>query len=359
MESIAQQSSTKIQWKIAGQITSLGLGGPVVGVFDQLLFIGGGSNFPIAPPWEGGTKKYYNQLHVFKKHGEDLVALPISTALPNEIAYSASCNTVQGIFYGGGENATGLSALTFLMSWDTKSQTPKIESLPSLPEPTTAASATAIGQTIFLAGGDTKKGTSNKVWRLDLSHVSKGWKAVADLPHAASYSIFLSDLSTHKLFLIGGRSKTNSGISELQKTVFEFDVVQNQWSTVAHLPYYLSAGTGVMMNGGNFILFGGERGTTFSQVERLQQSIASAPDSIERKKLVDQKNDLLNHHPGFSREILFYNKKSKQFEVIGTMPFDTPVTTIACWWGNRIYIPTGEIKAGVRSPKILSAKIEQ
>ena len=359
MELIAQQPSIKIQWNIAGQLTTLGLGGPAAGVYDQLLFIGGGSNFPDGPPWEGGIKKYYNQLSVFKREGEKLIALPISTSLPTEIAYPATCTTPKGIFYGGGENAAGLTSLAYLMSWDTKTQSPKIESLPSLPEPITTATATAIGEKIFLAGGDTKTGTSKKVWSLDLSQLSKGWTAVADLPHAASYSIFLSDFTSHKLILIGGRSKTSSGVSELLKTVFEFDVVQNQWNPLTELPYYLSAGTGVILKGGDFILFGGERGTTFSQVERLQQSIATATDSAQRKKLVEQKNDLLIHHPGFSRELLRYHKKSREFEVIGVLPFETPVTTIACWWGDRIYIPSGEIKAGVRSPNILSAKIEQ
>ena len=359
MELIAQQPSIKIQWEIAGQVTTLGLGGPVAGVYDHLLFIGGGSNFPVGPPWEGGTKKYYSQLSVFKREGEKLIALPITTSLPTEIAYPATCTTPKGIFYGGGENATGLTSLAFLMSWDTKTQTPKIESLPFLPEPITTATATAIGDKIFLAGGDTKSGTSKKVWCLNLAQLSTGWTAVADLPHAASYSIFLTDLTTRKLLLIGGRSKTNSGISELLKTVFEFDIAQNRWKPLTELPYYLSAGTGVMLEGGDFILFGGERGTTFSQVERLQQSIATATDSAQRKKFVDQKNNLLIHHPGFSRELLRYDKKSKAFEVIGVLPFDTPVTTIACWWGDHIYIPSGEIKAGVRSPNILSAKIEQ
>jgi N-acetylneuraminic acid mutarotase len=366
MESVAQQTFVDIQWKEVGQlpksdtkVEALGLGGPVAGVINNLFFIGGGSNFPSKMPWQGGIKKYYDHLYVFKKQADTLALLSSTFTLPHSIAYSANCTTSQGVFYGGGENSNGLSALTYLIHWNLKTNTPSIESLPPLPEPITNASATSLDQKVFIAGGDAKTGTSKKVWCLDLSQLDKGWASVADLPYPTSYSIFLTDVSAQKLILIGGRAKTTSGISELLKTVITYDIKTNSWAPMPDLPYNLSAGTGVMMKNGNFMLFGGERGTTFSKVEKLLQSILSTTDLLSREELVAQKNNLLINHPGFSREILFYHSATQQFELVGSMPFETPVTTIACWWENRIYIPSGEIKAGIRSSKIISATIKQ
>jgi N-acetylneuraminic acid mutarotase len=57
--------------------------------------------------------------------------------------------------------------------------------------------------------------------------------------------------------------------------------------------------------------------------------------------------------------VLLYNTLTDSWKTIGNIPFDTPVTTTAVKWGNDVIIPSGEIKAGVRSPNILSVKILQ
>ena len=62
----AQKSKVKsIQWDIAGVLPStngkaLGFAGPVVGVSNDVLIVGGGSNFPDSMPWLGGKKRYYD-----------------------------------------------------------------------------------------------------------------------------------------------------------------------------------------------------------------------------------------------------------------------------------------------------------
>jgi N-acetylneuraminic acid mutarotase len=63
-------------------------------------------------------------------------------------------------------------------------------------------------------------------------------------------------------------------------------------------------------------------------------------------------------HPGFSKDVLLYNVQTNKWSKIGTIPFDSPVTTTAFKWGKRIYIPSGEIRAGVRTPHILAVDIQ-
>jgi len=70
----------------------------------------------------------------------------------------------------------------------------------------------------------------------------------------------------------------------------------------------------------------------------------------------ESKNLLQENHPGFCKEVFRYQIKTDKWTKIGSLPFPTPVTTTAVKWGGTVYIPSGEIKAGVRSSKILSVK---
>lgn len=366
MESVAQEIVNKIQWHVAGQLPDhdassflLGVAGPICGVNHDVLFVGGGANFPTAKPWEGGRKKYYDRLCVFKKLGDSLHSLPTTYSLPYSVGYAASCVTPNGIFYGGGENEEGIAQQAFLIQWNNKEQKPHFEVLPALPEPLTNAAATCIQHTIYFLGGDSKQGTSKKMWALDLQAIKKGWHELSSLPQPTAYALLLSSPAKHttKFYLIGGRSKTKTGISELYRSVFEFDIVTNAWKTLPSLPVPLSAGTGVLMSNDSFVLFGGERGTTFSQVEKLVQQIEVTQEASAKQVLLQQKNKLLQNHPGFSRDILQYNLSTGRCSIIGVMPNDCPVTTTAVWWGHTIVIPSGEIRAGVRTPHILAAKM--
>ena len=67
-----------LKWDVAaelpadsGQQTALGVAGPVTGIHKDKLFVGGGANFPVAMPWQGGGKKYHAAVHVYSaKHGK-------------------------------------------------------------------------------------------------------------------------------------------------------------------------------------------------------------------------------------------------------------------------------------------------
>jgi N-acetylneuraminic acid mutarotase len=55
--------------------------------------------------------------------------------------------------------------------------------------------------------------------------------------------------------------------------------------------------------------------------------------------------------------VLLYDTRKDEWKAAGCISYDSPVTTTAVKWNNKIIIPGGEIKAGVRTPQILSAKI--
>ncbi len=150
---VAQKKQiNSIHWTIAaeipatnGQVTALGLAGPVSGVHRDVLMVAGGANFPDSMPWLGGKKKYYDELYVFKKEINHPTLYPTIFKLPFPIAYAASCSTPQGVVYAGGENDHGISNKVILLQWDPANENIIIKNLPGLPVAVTNAAATVNG----------------------------------------------------------------------------------------------------------------------------------------------------------------------------------------------------------------------
>jgi N-acetylneuraminic acid mutarotase len=195
---------------------------------------------------------------------------------------------------------------------------------------------------------------------LDLLNPTTGWKTLPALPQPTSHAVIaLQANNDTTLLLIGGRKKNTNAISTFYNTVFAFDFIQQQWKTLAPLPYPLSAGTGVALNRLEILLFGGDKATVFHKVETLVLAINAENDTNKKTKLIQEKNKILAAHDGFSKELLSYNFQKDAWQVIDYLPFPTPVTTTAIKWGSQIILPSGEIKAGVRTPDIFVATIQK
>ncbi|MBS1681249.1 MAG: hypothetical protein JST48_06020 [Bacteroidetes bacterium] len=337
---------------------SLGVAGAVCGVYREVLMVGGGSNFPEGMPWAGGKKKYYSDLFIYQRKPEEIQYLK-STSLPLAVAYSASCSTTRGVVFAGGENETGILKHVVLLKWDEHANDILISTLPELPVAITNASIVASGSKVYLAGGETSTGVSNQFMQLDLDHASDGWKTLEQLPTAVSHSVMALQYngSHERIYLMGGRQKNKNGISTLFSSVYEFDLEQNKWKPKKDLPHPLSAGTGIAVGINSILLFSGDTGETFSRVEKLLAEIKNETDLKRKKELSEKKNVLLSSHPGFNKEILKYNTVTDSWEKTGTIPFDGQVTTTAVKWNDDVIIPTGEIRAGVRTPAIHVGKI--
>lgn len=354
------------KWKIAAELPvlhqqykALGVAGPVTGVHQNKLIVAGGANFPDSMPWQGGKKSFYNTIHVYEKKGNKIVLLKQPFALPFNIAYAACCTAPQGIVYAGGENENGISNKVFLLQWDKKMSAISTKQLPELPFAITNAAATLFENIVYIAGGETAASASNQLLALNLENTGEGWKQLPVIPKAVSHSVLTvqSNGNNTCIYLIGGRKKNDTGISDLYSSAFEFNLKKNQWEEIMSLPYSLCAGTGIATNSNDILMFGGDKGNTFHKVEILIAAINTEKDEIKKAALILQKNKLQSEHPGFSKEVLLYNTITNTWRAIGDIPFDTPVTTTAVKWGAAVIIPSGEIKAGVRSRNILLAKI--
>lgn len=354
---------TSVEWRNAGSLPPLrtdaphpGLAGALAGFHNNVLIIGGGANFPDSMPWLGGKKRYHDELYVFKRNAKDYEHLKgYRFTLPFPVAYGASCSTQEGVLYAGGENENGLVSTVMLIRYESGSSKIIIDRLPDLPYPVANGSVAGDGSKIYLAGGETTNGASDKLLCMELQRPETGWTVVTDLPHAVSHAVLLiaGDPGHRYLYLIGGRKRSASGISKFFASNFRFDLYANRWDERASLPYGLSAGTGYS-TGSEIVLLGGDRGETFHATERLLAQISNEINPLKKDSLTRRKNQIQEKHPGFSREVLKYSVNEDKWIRIGQIPFDTPVTTTALRSGDfEVLIPGGEIRAGVRTPEII------
>lgn len=341
------------------QRSSIGVAGPVVGVINEQLIVAGGANFPDKLPWLGGKKIYNNNISIFSKQKNEIHPHIISSKLPYNIAYAANCVTPLGIAYAGGENELGLSQKVYLLTFDNVPTKIKYKSLPDLPQSITNASLIFNDNILYLLGGENETNTSQQFLCLNFNDISKGWIRLPQLPKPLSNMVAVIQLVNGKkqIFVIGGRTKQQNNITVFSSEVYSFDVKINKWYSRQSLPYAIAAGTGYTFSEKYIILFGGDKGEQFNNVETTILSSKIEVDQDKKQNLINYKNKLLETHPGFSQEILLYNTATNRWTKNGVIPFNTSVTTNAVQWGDEIVIPSGEIKAGIRTPRIISAKI--
>lgn len=367
-----QKSPNSMNWsKITpmppapGEHTQLGLAGVMGGIHNNALLIAGGANFPDAMPWEGGKKKYWQDVYVLLKDAKTDYEWHNKTfLLPEPIGYSASVSTSKGVLYIGGENEQGISAKVHLLQWDPTKQEVVTKSLPSLPLPLTNAAAAVIGNQVYVAGGETTGMATNGLFRLNLSEPTASWEKLPDLPEALSHAVGIvqSNGEYPCLYLIGGRTQTPSGISALHSSTYRFDPKKNNWKKLQAIAdgkgnkTTLSAATGVATGANYILVFGGDKGNVFTQIEQYNAAIAQAANETQKLQLQVEKLKLLTAHNGFSRTIYLYNTVTDSWTTVGMLPA-SHVTTFAAKWDNDILIPSGEIKPGIRTPEVLKGSM--
>jgi cyclically-permuted mutarotase family protein len=370
----SQEASNHISWSAtlklpapAGMEKQIGVAGPFAGVSNNVLLVAGGANFPNGLPWEGGNKVYHDEVYVLQKEGDQkftwLKTMPLH--LKNKLAYGASVTTTDGVVCIGGETETGgHSKEVFLLKWDVEKKNIVIEFLPELPVGLANAAATRIGHTIYVVGGEDAKKALNTFFQLDMSAKTMQWKTLPNLPIAMSHSAAVAQFNgTHRcVYVIGGRSKTDSGISDLHNTVFCYDPIKNSWQEKSKISdgknsTNMSAANGVALSANYILLVAGDKGNLFHQIETYNARIAAAKNEEEKQKIQSEKLQLLNNHPGFSKDVLLYNTVTDSWTKAEELPVFGPVTTTAVKWDDRIFIPSGEIKPGTRTPVVLVGRL--
>lgn len=338
----------KFQWSELPQLpNTVGLAGSFAGIIDDTLIVAGGANFPDGPPWLDGKKVWHDDIYLLKRTKDNKYVWTTSTnTLPRPIAYGVSIPTKSGLVCIGGCDANECYRDVFFLKLRTETGEIIIESMPSLPCRLAFMSGTNIDNTIYVAGGQETVGivpASDYFFALDLPNLPMAgdlkWKKLPSWPgpsRICPIAVRQSDGFGNRFYIFSGRSLATDNDGQSYYTflddAYSFCPKNQRWKRIADLPRPACAGTGIDIGQSHIMVFGGADGTLFYK-------------------------DLKDAHPGFRKEILCYHTITDTWRVIGLMPA-SHVTTTAFYWGEDIIIPSGEIHPGIRSPKVMSLRVD-
>jgi N-acetylneuraminic acid mutarotase len=279
------------------------------------------------------------------------------------MAYSASVSFENAIYCFGGEDA--VQPLNSALKIYFENNRIQIKQLPALPFAVSNAGVAIIGSKVYVAGGNDSAGATSHFQMLDLSDIEKGWTVLPGLPETESHGVVVSQSDGNEdcIYLFGGRNK--SGItSTFLSVIYKYSPSENLWTKAGSLQldgekeFGLSAGTGVAFGKNSILLFGGDKGIIFNKTEQFIHAFQTETDSLKKAKINAEKIELLSNHPGFSREILCFNTHSGKLKLVGEIPGLSQVTTCAFWRDNKVIIPGGEIRPGVRSSAVRAVSVK-
>ncbi|MBM4088439.1 MAG: sodium:solute symporter, partial [Planctomycetes bacterium] len=304
----------------------LGFAGPYAGTHDGALLVAGGAYFPDKPPWERGTKVWYDRVFVLENRGSQWKTLG---RLPRPLGYGVSVSTKDGVACLGGSDAQRHYADAFLLCWEGGEV--KTSPLPRLPKPCANFCGALLGDTIYVAGGiETPASTTalRTFWSLDLGSASPQWRELDPWP-GPERMLAVAAVQDGAFFLVSGAAlladSQGKPVRRYLRDAYRYQPGRG-WSRVADLPCAaVAAPTPAPAVGqSTFLVLGGDDGTLVN----LQP-----PD----------------RHPGFPKAILAYHTITDTWKPFGKMPV-AHVTTSVAPWNSGFVLPTGEVRPGVRSP---------
>ena len=339
---------------------SLGFAGMIGGFNNGVILAAGGANFPNGLPWEGGTKVWSKNIYILENNQWRLS----STKLPIPLAYAASITTDSGILCIGGENEELTSKNVFLLTYNPTSKEVTITKYPELPEPLAYTSAVIDEEYVYVIGGKNSKKTTNSFYRLNLKDKLK-WEKLIDFPGLprALHCVAIQDTSTNKkLFVFGGRNQVTGEKSQTPTNYLSYDFRTQTWKDEGELEIngvsrVLMGASTETMGSMHIMIYGGSDEVLFDQLENISLQLSVTQNDSIVNVLKTKRDNILNNHPGFSKEILAYNSITKKHFVYDSLSIPIPVTALTFKNNDDFIIVSGEVAPGVRTPNVQSFKI--
>ena len=339
---------------------SLGFAGMLGGTHHGVLVAAGGANFPNGLPWEGGKKVWSKNIYVFENDQWRLS----SKQLPIELAYSASVSTEKGILCIGGNSETLTSNKVLLLSYNTSAKEVEISEYPTLPEPLAFTSAVVVDDFVYLVGGKNSKNSTNSFYKLNLKDSNK-WEKLNDFPGLprALHCTAVQETSTNKkLFVIGGRNQASGQKSQTLTNYLSYDFKEQTWKDEGDLIIedklrVLMGASAETMGSMHIMVYGGSDEVLFDELENISLQLGTVQSDTIVNNLKKRRDDILNNHPGFSKDILAYNTITKTWFVYDSLATNIPVTALSFKNNDEFAIISGEVSPGIRTPNVETFKI--
>ncbi len=313
-----------------------GWAGMFAGVSNGSLFCMGGANFPDKKPWEGGAKKWYDDIYMLE-NGREWVKL--KEKLPRPLAYGLSVSYHDEIIIiGGSDDALHYASVTGFY-WNGGAL--RTREYPDLPVGLANMTGAVLGDLIIVAGGNQSPSAMGEhtCYGLDLKNSGQGWITLPAWP-GRERILAVCGVWNDRFYLFGGETTLVRADPESERYILEDaycfilrktnGLWTGTWEKLPDMPKGISAGASPLpiLEDIGFVFWGG-----VDAVAALYKQPSS--------------------HPGFSNDVLSYHPEKRSWTFTQKLTDARPRVTLPVvnWNGKWIYI-SGETAPGVRTPSV-------
>lgn len=339
----------KILWEVGGVLpaqkdmqTNIGTAGVLYGTLaNKYIVVGGGANFPFDSVANGGAKKLYSDIYMLEnKNGNIEVVEHIN--LDNEIGYGSSITTKDAIYYIGG--SANNDADNDILKITLQNNKLNIEKIGDLPFTFQNGVALEYNNKLYIIAGKQDSIATNRMFEYDLN--SKEIKELAPIPNEARTQP-VAQVLNRNIYVFSGGDK----IAYIDGYKYNFS--DNTWSKVADVNIggeYVSllGANSIKLNEDEMLVIGGFNKEVYD--DAVYNLI-----NLKDKDLENFKKEYFARDPNefnWNSKVLIYNSKNDTWTKIADIPFNAPCGEGLVLLQNKIYSINGEIKPGVRTPKI-------
>lgn len=376
--SLAQEVPSHIEWS---KLTSLplkdstgklaGVSAHFSGIHNDVMIIAGGTNFLSGgKPWDGGIKKWHDDIYVLKKDGKKYRWLDAKLKLPVPIAYGASVSTKRGLLCMGGTDGITYQAKVFLLKWNKDKQAVDYEALPDMPVHLAYMSAVLMNGSVYVAGGEEQKNgePTRRFLKLDLNNYgqqSLKWEKLAELPGVGRTMPVMGVQNNGVndcIYLFSGKSKVNTS-EVLLHDAYTYNPKTLHWKKLHDIQLKgqrlrcLTGAASISIGLNHILVFGGADSEDHSKFRSALAEFNTAKDLVKKQEYRDKLNEISNAHHGFSKDVLAYHTLTDQWTKVGEFPASLPVLTQVSLWNGEMVFPGGEIAPAKRSGEIWRASM--
>lgn len=363
------KSSKTVACNICGSIPATennrgyGISSAGVGILNDKLILVGGSNFSSAYPWDGGKKAFLNDILIAEKTKDNaIVWLKCPNQFPVDISNTIAIGNGKTLYILGGFNDVEKNKIVFKLSFSDRDSL-ITETFSNLPEHFTPTGGVIYNQLLYITGHDTKE---NLLYTF--SPTTGCWSKNAGIPGGIRSDVSTTMLcemgDSSRIYTFGGRHIDGDELI-IYNDFWCYSPEKQLWNQGGMMgipglkPLVMMAAPAIAYTNGEIYFFGGDEGIRLKRRFELEKQIKKS-HGLHKEKNIKKLRRLYVKHSGFSNAIIRYNTFLNSWEEVGKTNIQhLPVATTAIWWKNKIIIPAGELKPGIRSNHILEIDLNK
>lgn len=304
-----------------------GVSAPFCGTIQDTLVVAGGANFPDKSLLEGGAKRVYADIWAKSPSSRQWIHAGV---LPDSTAYGATFPVDNALILAGGNVCGQTTDKVYELRLHYGKAV--LRALPQLPVPMEQCGWTRDRNSLFLVGG---VGTTG-VYACTIGDYR--WEKIADLPEPLVQPVVFA--SDGKLFVWGGFNPETLAVSDKGLCL-----KAGSWQEAPGIPDggTFVGSTGTTMRDGRLAVVGGVNRAIFAR------ALHNTPED---------RIPYLSKEPAeyqFRQEVFAFDPLTETWSLLATDPSCALAGPgIAVHGPRSLYVAGGELKPGVRSPKIFS-----